>query len=183
MDWSVDRNMDRSTDKKNEELEIRQEISGYNSMPVIFNDFIDVPVLTDGEIELCCTGKKPAVPDKGLVPAYEFEIRRNGSRVGKVNLRVGYTEGLYYSGHIGYMVDEQHRGHGYAEKACRLLAPVILAHGMKKALITCNPDNAASRRTCEKLGARLVRTAPLPEWHDICRRGERFVNIYEWSLE
>jgi len=112
--------------------------------------------LSDGEIELCCVAKNPAIPEKKWVPGYQFEIRREGKRAGEVNLRIGYTDGLYYSGNIGYMVDKQYRGHGYAEKACRLLVPVIRAHGMKKVLITNNPENIASRRTCEKLGAKQI---------------------------
>lgn len=165
-----------------DEWEILQEISYYNSLPVIFNDFIDIPDLTNGEIELYCTGKKPAIPEKKWVPAYEFEIRRGNNRIGEINLRIGYTDGLYYGGQIGYGVDEQHRGHGYAEKACRLLTPVIRAHGMKKVLITTSIDNTASWRTCEKLGAKLIRAARLPEWHDLYKDGHRFVNIFEWSV-
>jgi ribosomal-protein-alanine N-acetyltransferase len=166
-----------------DEWENMQEISYYNSLPVIFDDFIDTPDLTDGEIEIVCISKKPAIPGKKWVPAYEFEIRRSNSRVGEINLRIGYTDGLYYGGQIGYGVDEQHRGHGYAEKACRLLAPVIRAHGMKKVLITNNHTNIASKRTCEKLGAKFVRTACLPEWHDLYKEGQRFVNIFEWSVD
>lgn len=164
-----------------DEWEVQQEISYYNSLPVIFDGFIDVSQLTDGEIELYCVGKKPAIPEKKWVPAYEFEIRRDGSRVGEINLRIGYTDGLYYGGQIGYGVDEQHRGHGYAEKACRLLVPVIRAHGMKKVLITNNHTNIASKRTCEKLGAKLIRVARLPEWHDLYKEGQRYVNIFEWD--
>ncbi|MGE5613270.1 MAG: GNAT family N-acetyltransferase [Bacillota bacterium] len=166
-----------------DEWEIRQEISYYNSLPVIFDDFVDIPDLPDGEIELYCIAKKPAIPEKKWVPAYAFEIRRGGNRAGEINLRIGYTDSLYYGGQIGYSVDKQHRGHGYAEKACRLLAPVIRAHGMKKVLITNNYDNIASRRTCEKLGARFIRLARLPEWHDLYKEGERFVNIFEWSVD
>lgn len=162
---------------------ILQEIAYYNSMPVDFQDFIDVPVLSDGEIELFCVAKKPAIPEKNWVPAYDFDIRRNNSRVGEINLRIGYTDGLYYGGQIGYCVDEPHRGHGYAEKACRLLIPVIRAHGMNKILITNNHTNAASKRTCEKLGARLIRVAPIPEWHDLYKEGQRFENIFEWNVE
>jgi len=88
-----------------DEWEVQQEISYYNSLPVIFDGFIDVSQLTDGEIELYCVGKKPAIPEKKLVPADEFEIRRDGSRVGEINLRIGYTDGLYYGGQIGYGVD------------------------------------------------------------------------------
>lgn len=162
---------------------IQQEIAYYNSLPVVFDGFIDIPDLTDGEIELACIGKKPAIPEKKWVPAYEFEIRLDNSRVGEINLRIGYTDSLYYGGQIGYGVDEQHRGHGYAEKACRLLVPVIRAHEMKKVLITNNHTNIASRRTCEKLGAKLIRIAPLPEWHDLYKKGERYANIFEWSID
>lgn len=165
-----------------DEWKIHREIAYYNFLPVVFDDFINIPELTDGEIELICVAKKPAIPEKKWIPAYEFEIRHGSSCVGEINLRIGYTDGLYYGGQIGYGVDEQHRGHGYAEKACRLLTPIIQAHGMKKVLITNNHTNIASRRTCEKLGAKLIRTALLPEWHDLYKSGQRFVNIFEWSV-
>lgn len=165
-----------------DEWEALQEIAYYNSLPVIFNGFVDIPDLTDGEIELFCVAKKPAIPEKKWVPAYVFEIRRDGTRVGELNLRIGYTDSLYYGGQIGYSVEEQHRGHGYAEKACRLVAPVIRAHGMKKVLITNEHTNIASRCTCEKLGAKFIRKARLPEWHDLYKEGQRYVNIFEWSV-
>ena len=166
-----------------DEWEAQQEISYYNSLPVIFDDFVDISNLTDGEIELYCIAKKPALPEKKWVPAYVFEICCNGSHVGELNLRIGYTDGLYYGGQIGYSVDEQHRGHGYAEKACRLLAPVIRAHGMKKVLFTNNITNIDSKRTCEKLGAKLIRIARLPKWHDLYKEGLQFVNVFEWSVD
>lgn len=166
-----------------DEWETLQEIAFYNSLPVIFDGFVDIPGLTDGEIELYCVAKNPAVPEKKRVPSYSFEIRRDGSRVGEVNLRIGYTDGLYYGGQIGYSVDEPYRGHGYAAKACRLLAPVIRAHGMKKVLITNEYTNIASKRTCEKLGAKFIRKARLPEWHDLYQEWQRFVNIFEWGVE
>jgi len=159
-----------------------QEIAYYNSLPVLIDGFADIPDLTDGEIELHCVAKNPAIPEKKWVPSYVFEIRKEGCRVGEINFRVGYSDSLYYGGQIGYAVDEQHRGHGYAEKACRLLVPVIRAHGMKKVLITNEHTNIASRRTCEKLGAELIRKARLPEWHDLYKEGQRYVNIFEWSV-
>lgn len=166
-----------------DEWEVLREIQYYNSLPVVFEDFVDIPGLTDGEIELHCVAKNPAIPEKKWVPAYVFEIRRNCIRAGEINFRVGYTDGLYYGGHIGYGVDEPHRGHGYAEKACRLLAPVIRAHGMIKVLITNDPGNTASRRTCEKIGAKFIRKARLPEWHDLYKEGMRFVNVFEWNVD
>jgi ribosomal-protein-alanine N-acetyltransferase len=160
----------------------QKEIDEYISLPCFFDGFIDHPCLSDGEIELACTAKKPAIPEKNYVPAYGFDICKGGQRIGEINLRIGYTAGLYYGGNIGYGIDEAWRGHGYAAKACRLLAPVIKAHGMKKVVITNEKDNIASKRTCEKLGAKFIRIAALPEWTELYRDGQRHVNIFEWVV-
>jgi RimJ/RimL family protein N-acetyltransferase len=166
-----------------EEWDIQKEMAYYNALPVEFNGFIDFNEMIDGDIYLVCTEKKPALPEKKFVPAYEFAVCRGGEKIGHINLRTGYTDGLYYGGQIGYGIDERFRGNGYAAAACRLLAPVVKAHGMKKLLITNSRDNLSSRRVCEKLGARLLRLARLPEWHDLYKEGERYVNIFEWSVE
>jgi predicted acetyltransferase/2-polyprenyl-3-methyl-5-hydroxy-6-metoxy-1,4-benzoquinol methylase len=170
--------------RKDEDDEIiRKEIAYYNAMPCEFDGFIEVPELYDGVIRLICTGKREAIPEKKWVPAYDFAICRGGEQVGEINLRIGYTDGLYYGGQIGYGVDEKYRGNGYAVCACQLLAPVAKAHGMTKLLITNRHTNDASRRVCEKLGAKLIRTVRTPEWHDLYKEGHRFSNIFEWSVE
>jgi len=166
-----------------DEWETQGEIAYYNALPCVFDDFIDVPELFDGVVRLVCTSKQPRDTEKKLVPGYGFAVCRGSEKVGEISLRVGYTDGLYYGGQIGYGIDERHRGNGYAVRACRLLAPVAKAHGMAKLLITNNHTNDASRRVCEKLGARFVRMARLPEWHDLYQRGQRLQNIFEWSVE
>lgn len=163
--------------------EIKKEIAYYNSLPSTFDAFIDVPQLANGKTYLVCVAKKEAIPAKKYVPAYDFVICKGGEKIGHINLRIGYTDGLYYGGQIGYGVDEQYRGRGYAAEACRLLLPVATAHGMEKLLITNDHTNHASKRVCEKLGARFLRVAPLPEWHELYKEGQRFVNIFEWNLE
>jgi RimJ/RimL family protein N-acetyltransferase len=170
-----------------EDWDIQKEIAYYNSLPYEFNGFIDVPTLSDGKIFLVCVEKQPANPEKKYVPGYEFAICKGGERVGRINLRIGYGGGpyncnLYYGGQIGYDIDEPFRGNNYAARACRLLIPVAKAHKMGILLITNNPDNRASKRVCEKLGLKRIRTAPVPEWHELSKDGDRYSNIYEWQI-
>ena len=165
------------------EKDIAQEIAYYNALLCKFEGFMDVPNLSDGVISLACVKKSPALPEKKWVAAYSFDILKcNGEKVGGINLRIGYTDGLYYGGQIGYGIDEAHRGNGYAAQACRLLTPVAKFHGMTKLLITNEESNVASQRVCEKLGAKFVRKAKLPAWHNLYESGWRFVNIYEWPI-
>ena len=171
------------------EWETGKEIAYYNSLPCIFENFMELPVLSDDEIYLVCTAKKPPVPEKKYVPVYEFAVCKGGEKIGGIELRVGYKgygldEGsLYYGGQIGYGIDEKYRGNGYAARACKLLAPVAKAHSMPKLIITNEHTNTASRRVCEKLGARFIRVARIPEWMDLYKEGQRFLNIFEWSVE
>jgi RimJ/RimL family protein N-acetyltransferase len=165
-----------------DDWEVAKETAYYNALPTKFDGFIDVPMLSDGEIYLVCERKQPADPEKKLVPSYKFIICAGGEKVGNISLRIGYTDGLYYGGQIGYNVDEAHRGKGYAGRACRLAARVARAHGMEKLLITNKHTNDASQRVCEKLGARLVRVARIPEWSDLYKDGNRYENIFEWDI-
>ena len=165
-----------------DEWEVKKDIAYYNALPCEFNGFIDVAALNDGEIFLVCVEKQPANPEKKHVPGYNFAICKDGEKIGEIRLRIGYTDGLYYSGQIGYGVDEAHRGKGYVVRACKLVANIAKAHGMEKLLITTASTNDASKRVCEKLGAKLVKMVRLPEWTDSYKNGQRFQNIFEWSI-
>lgn len=130
--------------------------------------------LTDGELELVLTKTEGPDPERGWLPAYIFEMQVEGRRVGGINIRLGTTQDiLMYYGHVGYAVDEEHRGHHYAERACRLILPLAKAHGMDEVWIMCNPENIASRRTCERLGAELVEIVRIPEDCELYRMGDR----------
>jgi RimJ/RimL family protein N-acetyltransferase len=149
------------------------------------NDFIflDTENLTDGEIELVCIEKKPANSEMNYLPAYCFDIIKDNKRVGEINLRIGFNENIYYGGHIGYSVDEAYRCNGYASRACELIKPLVIKHSLKHLLITNNPENTASRRVCEKIGANLIRIVDLPEQNEMYLEGERRKCIYQWDLE
>ena len=166
-----------------DEYESLRGIAYQKTLPVTFDGFIELPELTDGVVRLVCAEKKPADEARKLIPAYDFIITVGSERVGKINLRIGYTDRLYYGGQIGYGVDERHRGNGYAARAVRLLSYVAKAHGMIVLYITNDPSNTASVRVCEKVGAKLLRRCRLPEWHDLYNESRRYVNIFEWILE
>jgi predicted acetyltransferase len=120
-------------------------------------------------------------PDRSLpgdVPAYHFwMLWRDGSPLPKVagglTLRVGRSREVeLYRGHIGYNVYPPARGHHFAERATRLVLPLAHRHDLRPLWLTCNPENAASRRTIERLGGKLVETIELPPDHPLRLRGE-----------
>lgn len=124
----------------------------------------------------------PGEPARGFVPYYHFRVLlADGSDAGHVNFRVGDTEHVrLYAGHIGFEIGESFRGHGYAYKACRALAPFV-ASLYDAVIITCDPDNHPSRRTIERLGARFVDELPVPSGEPHYERGSRVKKRYEWN--
>lgn len=119
---------------------------------------------TDGEIKLFLTTTIPkGQPATGNVPVYYYRIQRlDGTEVGRCDLRVGDNERLMIAGNVGYNVWQEHRGHHYAAKACRLLADIAREKGMTRLIITCDPSNIPSRKTCEYLGAQLLGIVDVP---------------------
>jgi tagatose 1,6-diphosphate aldolase len=125
-------------------------------------------------------GRVPGDPAKDFVPYYAFWMRLRAQFnppvevAGTINLRIGNNQNCeMYIGHIGYNVYPPARGNHYAERAVRLVLPLARHHGFDCVIITCNPDNVASRRTCERLGATLIETIDLPKDHPLYQRGER----------
>lgn len=167
----------------NEQYDGWQDAAKMEKLPCEFNGFMDLPDLTDGELRLICFRKDPADPVKRWVPAYHFYITKGSEKVGRISLRVGYCPGLYVGGNIGYGVDEQYRGRGYAGRACKLLLPVLKYHKMPVALITNDINNTASRRVCEKLGLRFVRQMDIPMENDMYKNGTHRANIYAMEVK
>ena len=121
---------------------------------------------SDGEIDLIPVDEWPADEEMGFGEEFTWIIAPRGrhKEMGRISLRLGESPCVYSYGHIGYHVDPPYRGHGFAGKACRLIAPVIRRHGKDSVVITCDPDNWPSRKTCERLGCELERTIQVPSW-------------------
>jgi tagatose 1,6-diphosphate aldolase len=148
-------------------------------------EFRDPGPLIDRDLELILVEKYPGDSAKGYVPAYKFDMTLVGrdEEIGCIELGVAATDHIVrYAGHLGYAVAPRRRGHRYAARACRLLRPLARSHGLKALWITCNPDNWASRRTCELAGARLVEIVDLPQDTDLYRRGDRQKCRYRLDL-
>ena len=147
--------------------------------------FRDPGRLVDGDLELILVETYPGDPAIGYVPAYRFKMTLVGQdeEIGGIELRVGNTNHVVmYGGHIGYWVASEHRGHRYAARGCRLLFPLARSHGLRTLWITCNPDNMASRRTCQIIGAELVEIVDLPDGTDMYQKGERQKCRYRLDL-
>jgi tagatose 1,6-diphosphate aldolase len=137
--------------------------------------FRDPGRLIDDDLELVLQARYAADRVRGWAPMYRFEMRSvpGNERMGIIDLRIANTDWVCrYAGHIGYRVESPYRGHRYAARSCRLLLPLAKAHGLNPLWITCNPDNIASRKTCEIVGARLVEIVDVPPGTDLYLRGE-----------
>ena len=124
-----------------------------------------VGALHNDQIALRLTNYELSDAECGIEDGYLFHIYKRHSlrKIGYISLRLGESPGLYYLGHIGYRIDEPFRGHGFASQACRLLTPVMRRENLLSVVITTDPDNWASRRTCEKIGCVLESVVPVPE--------------------
>ncbi len=154
------------------------------SLPRLFNkqavsrqsELPDVGPLQEGDLCLTLERRLDGDPDRGWYPCYRFSMLHaaNGALMGRIDLRVGDSPTIQqYSGHIGYHVYPSYRGKRRAERALRLLLPLARKLGFPALWITCNPENAASRITCERLGATFIETVDLPPGNDMYERGER----------
>jgi len=127
-------------------------------------EFLDPTFPPDADLHLVLTELHPGDSSPWKVPAYTFRMQNaQGEYMGRIRLRVGWSDGLIrYAGHVGYAVEKEFRGRHYAERACRLIIPLARRHGMDEFWITCQPDNLASRRTLERLGAQCVGVIDVP---------------------
>ncbi|MDD2562089.1 MAG: GNAT family N-acetyltransferase [Eubacteriales bacterium] len=120
-------------------------------------------------LRLAASGQRDK--ESGIEAGFTFDIiPPNGRRsAGYVSVRLGESPELYYLGHIGYRVYEGYRGQGYAARAVGRLMPLMRGMGLNSIVITTDPDNMPSRKTCENLGCVLERVAQVPpQYQPVC---------------
>ena len=121
-------------------------------------------VLTDGVIDLRPFQGYPPLKSMRFGEMHDYRITLHGKHreIGQISVRLGEGTGIYYFGHIGYHIDPPWRGHHYAARACWLVHDLFVQAGKESCVITTDPDNEASRRTCEAIGCLEERTVHVP---------------------
>lgn len=142
-------------------------------------------ILIGSEIDLQIKDDKGEDTSDRWSPEYRFNILLHSTDtiIGHINVRIGDDESLeYYYGHIGYGIDESYRGNQYSVKACKLAKQVLLDNSVKRVIITCDPENKASRKTCERIGAVLLDVIEIPEDSEAYSEDESQKCRYEWII-
>ena len=119
--------------------------------------------LRDDELSLILVSFAPHRTHQ--IPTYHFRMVHSisGEEMGQINLRSQTNRIIErYAGHVGYSVRELFRGHRYAARSVALILPLAQSLNINPLWITCDPDNTASRRSCEIAGAELIEIVDLP---------------------
>lgn len=134
---------------------------------------------SNGSVTIKLVAKTKGIADGTWLPSYVYDIISNESKkvVGSCDLRIGMNEYMYYMGNIGYVIYPPYRGHHFAASATMLLFDIAKLF-MEECIITCNPDNIASIRTCELAGCEFVKEVNVPLDHELIKQNEPVKLIY-----
>lgn len=107
---------------------------------------------------------------EGRVPCTTWWWVDGRSWLGRIAVRHRLTPALLaLGGHIGYHVRPSARRRGHATAMLHAVLPHAVALGIDQILVTCDVDNAPSRRVIEANGGRLAeeRAGKLRYWIDL----------------
>ena len=92
------------------------------------------------------------LPDS-WVPQTVYWLVEDDKFIGRFSIRHTLNDHLRkMGGHIGYSIRPTERNKGYGKLGLKLALPKAKELGIDPALITCNPDNIASRKVIEANG-------------------------------
>lgn len=123
------------------------------------------------------------IDNKDGNPYYIYQIIEGTEEIGRIVFRLGSNSDHYYDGHIGYSIHPEYRGQAKSYQACELLRGIIKKQGYTEVIITCSPDNLASKKIIQKLGAKYLETAVIPaKLRKYFARDEQEKEIYLWRV-
>ncbi|EOD69033.1 N-acetyltransferase GCN5 [Amycolatopsis vancoresmycina DSM 44592] len=100
-------------------------------------------------------GAAPSVRDR--TPHRIYWWVEAGRFLGRARLNLRLTPELTeFGGHIGYDIRPTARGRGHATALLRAVLDTAREAGLDRALLTCAPDNHASKRVIERNGGVLA---------------------------
>ncbi|HEY5265778.1 MAG TPA: GNAT family N-acetyltransferase [Acidimicrobiales bacterium] len=113
------------------------------------------------------------------VRAVQLVADVDGELVGRVSVRFALNDFLATTGgHIGYAVVPARRNKGYATEMLRQALVLTRAEGITRVLVTCNDDNAGSRRVIESCGGIFESMVPLEARQSLNSEGGQLVRRY-----
>ncbi|HEM3654857.1 GNAT family N-acetyltransferase [Streptococcus suis] len=94
---------------------------------------------------------------EGFVPYIQYvSFDERGQAVGFLNLRLRLNDFLLNKGgHIGYSIRPSQRGKGFSKKQLHQGLQEAISKNISRILVTCSPENEASRRTILACGGVL----------------------------
>lgn len=99
-----------------------------------------------------------------------YNIIVNKQEVGRIVYRLGTNQQLCYCGHIGYTIDKEYRGYGYARMAMSLLFDILKNRNIHEVILSCEKDNIASLKTIEHfciLDKKYIQNVPDDEYENL----------------
>ena len=133
----------------------------FGGVDFVYEDWLETIQLTEAGLGL----------PQGFVPYIQLiSFAADGQAVGFLNLRLRLNDYLLQEGgHIGYSIRPSARGQGFAKEQLRQGLQVAKSKNIKRALVTCDCDNAASRAVILANGGALedIRGGKERYWIDV----------------
>ncbi len=99
--------------------------------------------------------------------------------VGRCEFRDEHGRDLWFYGHIGYVIYPPYRGNNFAYKACMQMFEYLRKEkGLQEFVITCNPDNIASKKTIQKINHKFIKLVDVDEDHELYQMGDYQKEVY-----
>ena len=99
--------------------------------------------------------------------------------VGRCEYRNESGRDLWFYGHIGYVIYPPYRGENFAYRACMKMFDLLYKEkGLNEFIITCNPDNLASKKTILKMKPDYIKTVDVDKDHELYKLGDHQKEVY-----